>query len=982
MLQLRQADDRVTVHRDWFKDYKFHLIRSVAELKKLVDICVQRKLCSLDVETTGVDSRVYPDDYFEDGRTTRHGIRTVDKIVGCCISFDGVNGYYVPLAHEPDDSENLPWDPAWDELTRIVENCKVIFHNSKFDSEMLYPVTGKDYWKLEEYEDTFLVAKVISPLKSHPAGLKPLTQVNYGIEMVELDELFTYERKEQLKREGRRYNYAMMHPREGLEYGCSDGIFTYKLWWTLKEKLSDGDQKIYNLEKSFCNVIREMERNRVHLDVERVNQLYVECKAALESTGKYVRDIIESKTGSTGRWLRLNVGSPTQLSEAMFTDPEGLKLKPLPSMEGEGDYGGDSDDDDDGGPDEGDVQYSLKDEVVKLLHKAYGEKLSVFREGHKDKDGKPKKESLFELVLEYRHYDKMKGSYVEKFFKSHDKYGDVRPAFNQMGTDTARLSSKAEKIENGYSGVNFQGIPRDSDEDKPELFKQIRTCIAPREGWMLVKLDYSGEELRVVTNLSGDPIWTKTFLHGDGDVHSITARTLFGKTNVNKDERNRGKRCNFAFIYGGGSGAIQRNVDCSMEDAQRHMDNLRNDVPVLMGYVDSQKHFAKKHKCIYTAFGRRIPIPTIDSPIQGIRRKAERCAINYTIQSTSADVLKFAMCYVDKQLRALGWKQYCRYVLTVHDEIVFEIRPEWLMTIVPKLDEWMTTPWRIPKAHGREWVVPLETEPGIDVHWRARFDFFKMTRGEPADPKKIREDGSYSGDLKKGTLYENGRIYQEVPDFLQAYVKRNGPPALPAAEQPVAPVLPPQEPEPESVPVQAPVEEPAPPPVSEAPPEAAPPEAAPPEEAQKAEEETTQHLEAPDPEPDPEPAAPAPKEVVKEEQPAKVSMDFDLGDMDLDFSPASPPSVAPKQDLGPVTPTPDPEPPKTISSSEKVFRWMLGTNPSMSAARRLEAITILCEGPTLLRVVNSKGEILIPESHGIRVHQEKFLWMTEVFGLG
>jgi DNA polymerase I-like protein with 3'-5' exonuclease and polymerase domains len=760
----------------------------------------------------------------------------------------------------------------------------------------------------------------------------------------------------------------MIHPKEGLEYGCSDGIFTYKLWFALKDKLGDQDKRIYDLEKSFCNVIREMERNRVHLNVDRVNQLYVECKAALESTGDYVRQIIESKTGKTGKWLRLNVGSTAQLSECLFTDPEGLKLKPLPSMEGGGDDGGggggDSDDNDDDDSGNGEVQYSLKDEVIKALHKVYGEKLSVQREGVKDKDGKPKKESLFDLILEYRHYDKMKGSYVEKFFKSHDKYGDVRPAFNQMGTDTARLSSKAEKIENGYSGVNFQGIPRDSDEDKPELFKQIRTCIAPREGWFLVKLDYSGEELRVVTNLSGDPIWTKTFLHGDGDVHSITARTLFAKQNVNKDERNRGKRCNFAFIYGGGAGAIQRNIDCSMEDAQRHMDNLRRDVPVLMGYVDAQKLFARKNKCIFTAFGRRIPIPTIDSPIQAIKRKAERCAINYTIQSTSADILKFALCYVDKQLRTLGWKQYCRYVLTVHDEIVFEIKPEWLMTIVPKLDEWMTTPWKLPKAHGRDWVVPLETEPGIDIHWRARYDFFKMTRGEPADPKKIREDGSYSDDLKKGTIYENGRIYQEIPDFLKLHIRRNGSPELPTPEEVQTPAS--VEATPLALvdaaahssshpPAQ---EEPVPPPKSEPPP--------------------IQQERAPSPKS----MSPTMEKAASERGPALgFDVEFNLDD------PLPSPTLSPTSTPKPSPTSPVPEPQKStadiyIDPTEKVLRWTIKCALSKSAARKLDAVLILAEGETLIRVLSLDGNILIPESQGIRIHQEKFLFLADMFGLG
>jgi DNA polymerase I-like protein with 3'-5' exonuclease and polymerase domains len=787
-MQLQRMDDRVTVKREWFQDYRFHLLQRIDQLRKLVDICIERGLCSLDCETTGVDNRIYPDEYFEDGRTSRHGIRTVDKIVGLCISFDGENGYYIPLAHEPEDSENLPWDEAWDEITRLVNNCRIIFHGGKFDCEFLYPVTGKEYWKIDEYEDTLFMAKIINPLKSAPAGLKPLTKRLVGIEMVELDELFTEEKKAELKKQKRGYNFGLLHPKEGLEYGSSDGIFTYKDFELMRDRLSEGDMRLYNLEKAFCNVMRKMERNRVHIDVDRVNQLYTECKAALLKVGDLIREIVEDRTGQTGKWLTLNVGSPQQMSKALFTDQEGLKLKPTPEMvsDGQGGFGttyddstSDDDDDDDNDPGK-EKQWSVKDEVLKSLHRHYAEELSIQRDGVTNKDGKPRPESIFELILEYRHYDKMKGSYVEKIFKSHDKYGDVRPAFNQMGTDTTRLSCKAGKIPDGYSGVNFQGIPRDSDDDKPELFKQIRTIVIPRPGWILVKIDYSGEELRVVTNMSGDPVWTNSFINEDGDVHSITTRTLFGRDSITKDERNRGKRCNFAFIYGGGAGAISRNVGCSIEDGQRHMDNLRRDVPVLMGYVDHQKKFARQNKCIYTAFGRCIPIPTIDSPVRGIRAKAERCAINYTIQATSADVLKFAMCYMDKQIRERGWEDRVKYVLTVHDEVVYEIRPEYLMEIVALLDEWMTLPWKLPKAHGRQWTVPLETEPGIDVHWRARYDFFEMTRGTPVDPKDMAEDGTYTGKLKKGKYFADGRIYQEIPDFLNGHIRR-----LSAEEQPI-----------------------------------------------------------------------------------------------------------------------------------------------------------------------------------------------------
>lgn len=1029
MLALRQMDDRVQVTREWFKDYRFHLVQDVGQLRKLVDMCVQRQLCSLDVETTGVDNRIYPDEYFEDGQRTRHGIRTIDRVVGLCISFDGTNGYYVPLSHEPEDSGNLPWDPVWDEITRLVEGARIIFHNKKFDAEFIMPMIGREYWKVGQFEDTMLMAKVVSPLKSFPAGLKQLARTLFGIDMVELDELFTDEKKEQLKRQKVRYNFALLHPREGLEYGCSDGIFTYKTYFALRDRIQ-GYEKIYDVEKAFCNVMREMERNRVHIDVERTQKLYVECQAAMQEVGDLIRGMIEAKTGKTGRWSTLNVGSPAQLSDAFFTDQEGLKLKPTPEMssDGQGGFVADTDDMSDGGGDDDEDEdegkpktYSLKDEVLKSLHRHYGSRFSLQRPGVVDKDGKPRPESIFELILEYRHYDKMKGSYVEKLFKSHDRNGDVRPSFNQIGTDTTRLSCKANKIEDGYSGVNFQGIPRDSDDDKPELFKQIRTVIVPRPGWFLVKIDYAGEELRVATNMSGDPIWANSFLHGDGDVHAITGRLLYGKPDISKDERNRAKRCNFAIIYGGGAGAISRNVNCSIEDGGRYLENIRSGLPVLMGYVEHQKKFAHKHKCIYTAFGRRIPIPTIDSPIKAVQRKAERCAINYTIQATSADILKLAMCYVDKQLRALGWKDRVRYVLTVHDEVVFEIRPDCLMEIVRKLDEWMRLPWRLPKAHGKQWTVPLETEPGIDIHWRARFDYFMMVDGKKADPKDVAEDGTFRGKLKKGQYFADGRIYQEVPDFLKPYVWRltpeesdaiklaqdegrewhcrrpdglpppaeGGPPALPEAPPKILKEILAHAPdEKEGVaaaavaaaalePVAAPATEPA--GLAEGQQEMGGP-------AQVEERKSN--------------GASALSDIDLDDLSADLGLSQDapeseigIGEIDIGSAagPAQHEPEAQRRDPEPArAPVPDPVqdpvgtpvPVRPVLEGETVLRWTMTAVPSAYASRKLHAVCILAEGDVPLRVVSPRGTVLIPESDGVRVDPQAFRTLASLFGLG
>lgn len=927
-MQLQEVNDRAHIHRAWFSSYKFKLVENISQVKTLIDHCISRGLYSLDFETTGLNNKIYPDSYFKDGMKTKFGIRTIDKVVGVCMSFDGTNGYYLPVSHKPlfdtDDSVNLPWDETWDEFIRLVNSkAKPILHNSRFDFEFLYPLTGRDYWEKEEYEDIFFLAKIISPLKTTPSGLKPLMKQLFNADPIDLDELFTPEMSKMMKREGKRLDFSRLHPKEGLEYGCQDGIFTYKCLPVLKEKLDGQDPTIYNLEKSFCNVIRKLERNRVHLDRAKVNELLDESNREIEVFGDIIREAIEVKTGKTGRWLSLNVGSPKQLSQALLTDAEGLKLKPTVEMlsqnEG-GDSGGDDDDSSDSGGDE--IQYTLKDEALKSLDKVYGSKYQV------KIPGREKTESIFFLIIEWRHYLKMKGSYMEPLQEAMDDNDDVRPNFNQIGTDTTRLSAKAGKIEDGYSGINFQGIPRDSDDDKPELFKRIRECIIPRPGWVLVKLDYAGEELRVITNMSGDKVWTNSFMHGDGDVHKITAMSLFGKSEVTKDERGRGKRSNFAIIYGGGAGAIQRNIGNTMEEAQRGMDNLRSDVPELMGYIEHQKRFARKHKCIYTAFGRKIPIPTIDSPIPGIKRKAERCAINYTIQATAADVLKFAMCYVDKNIRKLGWEDRVKYILTVHDEVVYEIRPEYVMEIVPKLNEWMVFPWKVKKVHGREWVVPLETEPGVDINWRARFDFFRMVDGiAPIDKKSI-VNGKYTGKLKSDEFFENGKIYQKIPDILKHCVFKKtsmGSDDISGHSMPA-----------NSDSIQS----------------------------------NQEHT------------APVEQKQPQDEQNVLIGESISDFPIDVDVTPIN--SIVPSQAVpDPYSQTIRSEPIIQNNASESdVIRWTLRALPNKYNANKLNAICILAEGNSPLRVIDKNDQILVHENDGPKVNREEFLLLVRLFGLG
>jgi hypothetical protein len=276
------------------------------------------------------------------------------------------------------------------------------------------------------------------------------------------------------------------------------------------------------------------------------------------------------------------------------------------------------------------------------------------------------------------------------------------------------------------------------------------------------------------------------------------------------------------------------------------------------------------------------------------------------------------MCFVDKNIRQNGWEDKVRYVLTVHDEVVYEIVPELLMEAVRKLDEWMTIPWKLPKAHGRDWVVPLLTEPGIDINWKARFDYFKCVDGIPADPKNIDENNKYTGKLKKDEYFLDGRIYQKIPDFLKDHLRRNG----------------------------------------EAPPDTFPEK-------------------TPEPVVKSESAIPAePQEFgLDESLPESVTPKI------REKTPSEPPKK-PAETPKASVPQPSHEAVPDIKESQKdVFRWTLRAALNKRNLKKLHAICILAEGESPLRVVTPEGKVLVNESDAPSINISEFEVLTKLFGL-
>ena len=265
------------------------------------------------------------------------------------------------------------------------------------------------------------------------------------------------------------------------------------------------------------------------------------------------------------------------------------------------------------------------------------------------------------MVLEYRGIKKLLSTYVEALPELVNPVtGRIHTSFNQAVTSTGRLSS---------TNPNLQNIPI-----REEQGRQIRKAFVPSDrDHVLLSVDYSQVELRLMADLSGDEALIDAFRHGE-DIHSATASRLFGVPlpEVTAEQRRRAKTANFGIIYGiSAFGLKQRIVDISLQEAREIIEGYFASYPGVKKYMDDVIARAREDKYVTTIFGRRRWLPDIDSANSVARSLAERNAINAPLQGSAADIIKLAMIRVDGELRRRGLSS--RMILQVHDELVLDV---------------------------------------------------------------------------------------------------------------------------------------------------------------------------------------------------------------------------------------------------------------------------------------------------------------------
>jgi DNA polymerase-1 len=403
---------------------------------------------------------------------------------------------------------------------------------------------------------------------------------------------------------------------EAVPYASEDADITLRLWQLLKPQLHQG---------------------RVTTVYERLERPMVPVLAEMEQHGiKVDRDTLSRMSNAFAQKMagleaeihelageNFNVGSPAQLGEILFDKmslPGGKRGKT--------------------------GKYSTGADVLEDLATEH---------------------ELPRRVLDWRQLSKLKSTYTDAL-QTHinGETGRVHTSYAITGASTGRLAS---------TDPNLQNIPVRTEEGR-----RIREAFVAEPGHVLVSLDYSQIELRILAHIAGIDTLKQAFRDGL-DIHAMTASEMFDVPldDMTPDIRRQAKAINFGVIYGISGFGLARNLRIPRGEAQGFIDRYFERFPGIRTYMDDTKAFAKEHGYVQTLFGRKIHTPEINA--KGPKASfAYRAAINAPIQGTAADVIRRAMVRMPGAIRDLP----ARMLLQVHDELLFEVAEDAVDTVVDR----------------------------------------------------------------------------------------------------------------------------------------------------------------------------------------------------------------------------------------------------------------------------------------------------------
>ncbi|MGE3808177.1 MAG: DNA polymerase I [Gemmataceae bacterium] len=454
---------------------------------------------------------------------------------------------------------------------------------------------------------------------------------------------------EELIGKGKKQQTMDMVPAEKIAYYAGeDADCAFRLCNIVEPMLKkDGLDKLYgDTEVPLIEVLAELEYNGVRLDLPRLAQLSEEMAGQLAEMEVEIHDL-------AGR--KFNIASPSQLRKVLFDD---LKLPRQRRTKQSG-------------------EASTDQETLERLA-ALGHPLPV-------------------KIVEHRQIAKLKGTYVDALpGLVNPDTGRVHASFNQTVAATGRLSS---------SDPNLQNIPI-----RTEQGRHVRQAFLPEPGWVLLAADYSQIELRLLAHLAEDEALRRAFAE-DRDIHAAVAAQIYGVTenDVTAEMRRTAKTVNFGVIYGMSAYGLAQRLGITKEEGAKFIETYFSRYASVMKYQDTLLAECRTNRYVSTLLGRRREITGIRARTSYQQRtQPEREAINMAIQGSAADLIKLAMLHIHERLKRE--QRQARMILSVHDELVFEVPPEELGEVALLVEEEMTralpleVPLKVDMAAGPNWL--------------------------------------------------------------------------------------------------------------------------------------------------------------------------------------------------------------------------------------------------------------------------------------
>ena len=314
------------------------------------------------------------------------------------------------------------------------------------------------------------------------------------------------------------------------------------------------------------------------------------------------------------------------------------------------------------------------------------------------------------------------------------KIGDVyyihKDTLKDLGLDLSLYDNPREEYE--WNGEHTYKIlewifketpwPVEYNEENPnhwviEGFKQklnIRSAFTPGDDCLWVSCDYSAQELRLPALISREPLWTKIFAEG-GDLHAEMAKQMWGVENYDKQKRKMAKKINFGILYGMTAKNFAEDFEISLEEAEDTVKRYKETAPRLFQWVHANEQKFINNGTGYTLYGRPRRLGWyLKSTDRGMYNFGIRSCTNTVIQGSGADCLKFGMLEVYKKFFLPEHREtnrkYVRFLNTVHDEINYAVKKEYVYNIVPKIISCMRM-WQ------DDWAFPMQVGLDIGNRW-------------------------------------------------------------------------------------------------------------------------------------------------------------------------------------------------------------------------------------------------------------------------